>query len=185
MNYISTQTNLPVAILTCPDFYGNVIRILVYPVLSSLACTPALYQQDQNTSSISIRTLRANDGDSADVSQRPSTRPSTRSSSYSPAPLCRHCAATRVASASASQPHIFRAFVRVRSLAGSTHEGCCIILAWALALDAIAHGGPASLDRIDREQNLVVVAAAAAAAHLLNKPPPHTTAEPPMGYASS
>lgn len=41
--------------------------------------------------------------------------------------------------------------MRVRSLAGSTHEGCCIILAWALALDAIAHGGPASLDRIDRE----------------------------------
>lgn len=82
-----------------------------------------------------------------------------------------------------------------------THEGVLYNpLAWALALDAMAHDGPADLDRIDRDavcgqmvapeldlsdllgtEALLVVAVLELALYK-----PHTIAEPPiMDYASS
>ncbi|KAJ5392214.1 lipase [Penicillium cosmopolitanum] len=226
INYISTKSNQPIPILTwsqgglntqwalkfwpstrskvsdfiaiSPDFHGTVIRTLVCPALSLLVCTPSLWQQGYNTSF--IRTLRANDGDSAYV---PTTiiystvdeivQP--QSGPFASALL------SDVRGVGVTTAHLQTVCAGRVGGGFYTHEGVLYNpLAWVLALDAIAHDGPADLDRIDRDgvcgqmvapeldlsdllgtEALLVVAVLELALYT-----PHTIAEPPiMDYASS
>ncbi|KAJ5975310.1 hypothetical protein N7481_009017 [Penicillium waksmanii] len=194
----STRSKVKDFIAISPDFHGTVIRTLVCPALSLLVCTPALWQQGYNTSF--IRTLRAHDGDSAyvpttiiystfDEIVQPQSGPFASA-------LLRDVRGVGVTAA-----HIQTVCAGRVGGGFYTHEGLLYNpLAWALALDAIAHDGPADLDRIDRDgvcglmvapeldlsdllgtEGLLVIAVMEL---VLYKP--HTIAEPPiMDYASS
>ncbi|KAJ5166631.1 lipase [Penicillium canariense] len=175
INYIAAQTNHSLAVLTwsqgaldtqwalkywpstrpavqdfiaiSPDFHGTVVGTLACPALTYLICTPSLFQQAWNATFIA--TLRSDGGDSAYV---PTTtifsafdeivQPQVGPDASAHLGDIRGVGVTNalVQDVCAGQP----------AAGFYTHEGVLYNpLAWALALDAIAHDGPGSVSRVD------------------------------------
>lgn len=152
----STRSVVSDFIALSPDFHGTVESVLVCPGLLHVepACTPALAQQDWNSDLVA--TLRADGGDSAYV-------PTT--TVYSSFDEVVEPMGGSDPSASSAFLHDARAvgvsnnWIQATCPAGAlgggvyTHEGVLYNpLAWALAIDALAHDGPADPARLDLEE---------------------------------
>jgi hypothetical protein len=133
-----------------PDFHGTITEAAICPALTYVACTPSILQQAWEAEFIG--TLRSDGGDSAYV---PTTviysafdeivEPMSGPNASALLNDARNVGVTlaHVQSVCPDQP------------AGGfyTHEGVLYNpLAWALAIDAITHNGPASISRVDLKQ---------------------------------
>jgi hypothetical protein len=143
----STRPALQDFIAMSPDFHGTITVAAICPALTYVACTPSILQQAWEAEF--IRTLRSDGGDSAYV---PTTviysafdeivEPMSGPNASALLNDARSVGVTlaHVQSVCPGQP------------AGGfyTHEGVLYNpLAWALAIDAITHNGPASISRVD------------------------------------
>ena len=132
-----------------PDYHGTVEAVLLCPGFETPGCTPAIAQQEYN--STFIQTLRNNGGDSAyvpttnvysifDEVVEPQTDPNASGSLND---------ANNVGVLNAEIQLTCNA-VSPGGLFYNDHEGLLFnALGYALAVDAITNGGPAQLSRID------------------------------------
>ncbi|KAE8351390.1 hypothetical protein BDV28DRAFT_162414 [Aspergillus coremiiformis] len=143
----STRDVVSDFIAISPDFHGTVIEWLVCPLLKPLACTPSIWQQGWDANLIKV--LRGKGGDSAYV---PTT---TVYSSFDEVvqPMSGENASAVLLDArgvGVSNNHIQTICANKPAGGVYTHQGMlCNPLAWALALDALRHGGPGNITRID------------------------------------
>ncbi|KAJ5092124.1 hypothetical protein NUU61_006994 [Penicillium alfredii] len=146
----STRKVVQDLVAMSPDFHGTVERYLVCPALALAVCTPSLWQQGWDTKF--IQTLRTDDGDSAYV---PTT---TVYSSFDNIvqPMSGPNASARlgdVRNVGVTNAHLQTVCAGQPAGGFYTHDGVLYNpLAWALAIDAITHDGPASLSRINLAQ---------------------------------
>jgi hypothetical protein len=194
----STRALVKDFIAMSPDFHGTLVRSLVCPSLDLLVCTPSLWQQGWETEY--IHTLRGDGGDSAYVPT--TTIYSTFDEIVQPIPGP-HASAIlgderRVG---VTNVHLQSACATMPAGGVYTHEGVLYNpLAWALAIDAITHDGPANLSRVDLERVCQQALAPAldltdlfgtegllliAVAELVLYNPPALGESPIMDYASS
>jgi len=146
----STRLALQDFIAMSPDFHGSMVEAVVCPALTYVACTPSILQQAWEAEFIT--TLRGDGGDSAyvpttviystfDEIVEPMSGPNASALLHDTRGV--GVTLAHVQSVCANQP------------AGGfyTHEGVLYNpLAWALAIDAITHDGPANLSRLDLGQ---------------------------------
>lgn len=193
----STRQVLQDFIAISPDFHGTVAEAAVCPALTYLACTPSIWQQAWEAEY--IQTLRSDGGDSAyvpttviystfDEIVEPMSGPNASA-------LLHDVRGVGVTSA-----HLQTVCADQPAGGFYTHEGVLYNpLAWALAVDAIMHDGPASMARLDLArvcerplapeldlqdlfgtEGLLLVAVAELVSYR-----PQATGEPPIrGYAS-
>ncbi|KAJ5312282.1 lipase B [Penicillium antarcticum] len=132
-----------------PGFHGTLVRSLVCPSLDLVLCTPSLWQQGWETEY--IHTLRSDGGDSAYV---PTTtvystfdeivQPMSGPNASAILGDERRVGVTNV--------HLQSACTTMPAGGVYTHEGAYNPLAWALAIDASLHDGPADLSRVNLAQ---------------------------------
>lgn len=194
----STREVVKDFIAISPDFHGTVEGSLICPALSLVICTPALFQQGWESEF--IHTLRADGGDSAYV---PTTTVYSAFDEIVQPMFGPNASAILDDEHSAGVTNVLLQSACKNQPAGGvyTHEGVLYNpLAWALAIDAITHDGPADLARLDLDkvcqqilppelelvdllgtEGLLLVAAAELLVYL-----PHAFLEPPIKeYASS
>lgn len=146
----STRAVVKVFVAMSPDFHGTMVEFFICPALTFVACTPSIWQQAWEAEF--IRTLRDDGGDSAYV---PTT---TVYSSFDEIvePMSGANASAILADArGVGVTNVHLQTVCAGQPAGGvyTHEGVLYnSLAWALAIDAITHEGPADLSRLDLAQ---------------------------------
>lgn len=146
----STRTVVKDLVAMSPDFHGTVVEEAICPAATFVICTPSIWQQSWEAEF--IQTLRDDGGDSAYI---PTT---TVYSSFDELvePMSGANASAILAderSVGVTNAHLQT--VCAGQLAGGvyTHEGVLYNpLAWALAIDAITHEGPADLSRLDLAQ---------------------------------
>lgn len=192
----STRRAVDDFVAISPDYHGTIEQFFC-PELDYVACTPSIWQQSWEANF--IQTLRADDGDSAYV---PTT---TVYSSFDEIVEPQSGANASGILFDARGVGVTNAHIQTVCAGGPaagfyTHEGVLYNpLAWALAIDAITHPGPANLSRVDLAkvcqrilppalglndlfgtEGLLLIAVAEILSYH-----PRTTHEPPIkGYAS-
>lgn len=142
----STRTVVKDFVAISPDFHGTVVEAVICPALTFVACTPSIWQQGLEAEFIKV--LHDNGGDSAYV---PTT---TVYSSFDEIvePMSGKNASAILADArgvGVTNAHLQTVCAGQPAGGVYTHEGVLYnALAWALAIDAITHEGPADLSRL-------------------------------------
>lgn len=146
----STQRVVQDFVALSPDFHGTQIGSLVCPALNNLICTPSIWQQGWDTEF--IRTLRADDGDSAYVPT--TTIYSTFDEIVQPMSGPNASALLRdTRHVGVTNSHVQSVCAHQAAGGFYTHEGILYnSLAWALAIDAITQQGPGRASRLNLDQ---------------------------------
>ncbi|KAJ5120438.1 lipase B [Penicillium bovifimosum] len=145
----STRKVVQDFIAISPDMHGTVVEPLVCPALAPLICVPALWQQGWDSDF--VRTLRADGGDSAYV---PTTTVYSTFDEIVQPMFGPNASAILgdVRGVGVKNVHLQTECAGKPAGGFYTHEGVLYNpLAWAVAIDAITHDGPADLARVDME----------------------------------
>jgi hypothetical protein len=145
----STRKVVQDFIAISPDLHGTVVGNLVCPALALLVCVPAFWQQGWESDF--IRTLRADGGDSAYV---PTTTVYSTFDEIVQPMFGSNASAILgdVRGVGVKNVHLQTECAGKPAGGVYTHEGVLYNpLAWAVAIDAITHDGPADLARVDME----------------------------------
>ncbi|KAL4933630.1 putative lipase [Aspergillus undulatus] len=138
-----------------PDFRGTVIADSVCPLLTGIFCTPALFQQRYKTESIDVLRADGSDVDGSDSAYVPTTTLYSIFDEIVQPQSGTNTSAILNDSRKVGVSNNHAQTVCAGQPAGGvyTHEGMLYRpLTWALAADALRHGGPGDISRIDTEK---------------------------------
>ncbi|KAJ5204171.1 lipase B [Penicillium cinerascens] len=193
----STRPALQDFIAMSPDFHGTIVEAAICPALTYIACTPSILQQAWESNFIT--TLRSDDGDSAYV---PTT---VIYSSFDE--IVEPMSGPDASALLGDMRNVGVTLAHIQTVCADqpggtfyTHEGVLYNpLAWALAIDAITHDGPANISRLNLGQVCGMILAPeldlldlfgteglllVAAAELVSYKPQAAREPPIAGYAS-